>query len=173
MLKYLALTVLILAGCQSYHVGTSLPEEQRQIALYEVKNLTREHRLSFLLTNALSERLEGIPGVDVVNDKDAGLQLKVEIKSLDQRRQLSAELREKDSRKDDSDGYQTVIFRLTAEATWQATPVGKNGGAVRSGRVTGVADLPSMADHETALANALREVARDLARKISAQVTEL
>ena len=158
----------ILCGCKTYSVGSSLPEGQRDIFV-NVSNLTTENALTALVDGAICRRLEGVPGIDVVNsDENAGLNVNVKLEKLDQSRLASAKIRDSKDR-DGSDSYQSVLFRQTLTASW--TAVAKDG-AKRSGSVTATADVPLMNNVELSQANALKELARDLAHKVSEAILD-
>jgi len=172
----LACCVLLLAsGCASYHFGTTLPKEQRWIAVETVENLTTEPILATLTRDALIERFSQMPGITIaaVDGGDAGLRVKVKLVTLAQDGLARAHIREEDDRKDDGDAYQTVLYRLTLSAEWEATPaVGDGVTPPRTGKAVGTADMPLMADKETALRTAIRQAALDLARNIAAEVAD-
>jgi hypothetical protein len=159
----------ILCGCKTYSVGSSLPEGQRDIFV-NVSNLTTENALTALVDGAICRRLEGVPGIDVLNsDENAGLNVNVKLEKLDQSRLASAKIRDSKDRDRDSDAYQSVLFRQTLTASW--TAVAKDG-AKRSGSVTATADMPLMNNVELSQANALKELARDLAHKVSEAILD-
>lgn len=167
----LSLSLLLLTGCQCYHVGSSLPPEERAIAIAAIENRTREHRLTPLVKDDLAEKLSGIPGISVVSENDAaaGQSVKVVLLALDQNRHVSAEVREKAARKDDSNAYQTVLYRAVLAAEWTATTAA---GDSRTGKAEVTADVPVMPDLDIAFSAALRELSRALANEIAANLTE-
>ena len=170
----LAFVCVTLCGClsPSYHLGgTSLPEAQRRISLNEISNATAEARLTPLLKNALNAKLENTTGVDVVSEENAGLLVALRIESLEQRSAARAQMRDTADRQDDSDAYQTVLFRLTLKVSYRARAKASDGPAFK-GSVTATADVPMMPDHETALQAALRQVAIDAANKLAIAITE-
>ena len=167
--------MLVACGCAAYHFGTSLPKEQRVIAVETVENLTTEPVLATLTRDALAESFSRLPGVKIASfdGEDAGLHVKVKLISLSQDNLARAQIREEDDRRDDGDAYQTVLYRLTLRAEWQATPTqGEGVTPPRTGAAVGNADMPLMADKETALRTALRQAAMDLARNIAAEVAD-
>jgi hypothetical protein len=170
-----AIISLTFCGCISrgaYHfAGTTLPESQRKIALNEFINATSEARLTPLLKNALSEKLENTPSIDVVSEEHAGLLVALKLESLDQRSTARAQMRDTADRKDDGDAYQSVLFRIELKVSYIARST-DNSGAEYKGVVTATADVPMMPDHETALQTALRQVAIDAALKLASAITE-
>lgn len=157
----------ILVSCKTYSIGSPLPEDQHTISV-SVTNLTQENALTALTIASVSRRLEGVPGIDVVQDENkSGLNVNVKLENLDQSRLARAKIRDKRDRDRESDAYQTVLFRQTLKASWTATA---NDGTVRKGDVEATADVPLMNNVELSQANALRELARDLAHKITEAV---
>ena len=172
MKNYLLAILLACASCAHYRPGTTLPAEYRTIEIGPVVNLTSEARLESDLRNSLSESVMNTPGVCLGRPgAEGGLLLSAKIAELSQQRGARARLRAPHDRDRSGKAYQTVVFRMTLKVEYQA--VAENcGEPVRSGVVTVSADYPTMADQETARAEALREAMRSAARQIVAEVTE-
>ncbi|MBO7742508.1 MAG: hypothetical protein J6S21_08145 [Victivallales bacterium] len=154
----------LFSSCKTYSIGSDLPAEQKKIAV-EIENLTQENRLTALVKSSVDRRLDGVPGIDVVNCQEkAGLTVTVKLNNLDQSRLASAKTREQNDRSTDGDAYQSVLFRQTLKATWTATA---KDGTARTGEVEAVADVPRMNNAELGQGNALKELARDLAHKVA------
>lgn len=160
----LALT-LILAACTTYHVGTPLPKELRDFSLGKVENLSQEDALAPLLRDRLAERILQTPGLRLASDQDATLDLSVKVLSLEQSKAARALMRGRKASHDDSDRYQTVLYRLEMECEYLGTPRDP-ALSPRKGRVRVFADVPLLQDLALSQQKALQELARAAAQEI-------
>ncbi len=157
--------MLTLAACTTYHVGTPLPKELRNISLGKVVNLSQEDALSHLLRDRLADRILQTPGLTLASDADASLELSVKILSLDQSKAARALMRDRKASHDDSDRYQTVLYRLEMECEYLGTPL-DSALSPRKGRVRVTADVPLLQDLALSQQKALQELARAAAWEI-------
>ncbi len=157
--------MLTLAACTTYHVGTPLPKELRNISLGKVVNLSQEDALSHLLRDRLADRILQTPGLTLASDADASLELSVKILSLDQSKAARALMRDQKASHDDSDRYQTVLYRLKMECEYLGTPL-DSALSPRKGRVRVTADVPLLQDLALSQQKALQELARAAAWEI-------
>ncbi len=170
LLLFLA-AALLLASCTTYRWGTDFPEGQRIIALEEITNLSQEDALAPLLQDALAERILQTPGLHLHRAGESRapeLRLTVKILPLDQEKAARAQTRTRIASHDDSDSYQTVLYRLTMTCQYTVTPVDATL-PPRSGEVEVTADVPLLQDLALAQKGALPQLARTAAREILAQ----
>ncbi len=173
ILPLLALVALLgmTASCARYHFGCNLPKNQRDIAVLDIQNLTSEAALTALLQDAMRERVINTPGIKLVGEGDATLALSAKITDLEQNRTASAKTRDKRASHDDSDSYQTVLYRLTMKCQYTAAPTRENC-IPRQGEIEATADVPHMPDLAMAQQAALKQLARDAAMQILNAVCE-
>ncbi len=167
LLLFLA-AALLLASCTTYRWGTDFPEGQRIIALEEITNLSQEDALDPLLRDALAERITQTPGLRLAAGQEPELRLTVKILPLDQEKAARAKTRTRIASHDDSDSYQTVLYRLNMTCQYTVTPADSSLPA-RSGTVDVSADVPLLQDLALAQKGALPQLARTAAREILAQ----
>lgn len=166
-----AAVAILLTSCARYHFGTALPENRRDICIYDVQNLTQEDALEPLLGNALREQVMNTPGLKLISEDNATLAISATITALTQSRAARAQTRDAKAHHDDSDSYQTVLYRLemTCEYTAQTT---RENLIPKTGTVIATADVPLMQDIAMPQQAALKQLARDAAAKILAEITE-
>ncbi len=157
--------MLTLAACTTYHVGTPLPKELRNISLGKVENLSQEDALAPLLRDRLAERILQTPGLRLASGQDATLDLSVKVLSLNQSKAARALMRGRKASHDDSDRYQTVLYRLEMECEYLGVPRDSTQ-PPRKGRVRVFADVPLLQDLALSQQKALQELARAAAREI-------
>lgn len=158
------------ASCSHYHFGTTLPADCRAIEVMPVENLTGEAALEGLLRNSLSECLMQTPGVTLAKPSFGDARLETKVSGLEQSRVSRAKLRAEHDHDHTDAAYQTVVFRMEIRAEYRlAAPDGR---ILREGKVNSEADFPTLADLETAREAALRELMRNAAAQIIAEVTE-
>ena len=164
----LAAAALLLAACTTYRWGTDFPRGQRTIALEPVVNLSQEEALSTLLRDTLAERIAQTPGLRLAPPMgEPELRLAVKVLPLDQGKAARARTRKSIASHDDSDSYQTVLYRLTMSCEYTATPADP-ALPPRSGKVEVTADVPLLQDLALAQRAALPQLARDAAAQILA-----
>lgn len=170
ILPILALAFL-LASCASYHFGTALPENRRDIVIADIQNLTQEDALTPLLRDKLGEQVMNTPGAKLTSEENATLAISVKITTLDQTRAARARTRDAGAQHDDSDSYQTVLYRLSMTCEYKAETTRENL-IPRTGKVTVSADVPLMQDIAVSQQTALKQLARNAAATIIAEITE-
>lgn len=164
-----AICGLMLTACQ-YHWGSSRPEGLYGLDVGVVTNLTREGALTAAFRKSIQEHISTDPGL---SSSLITHQLNVELENLYQKNIARAELRDRDSREDDSAAYQTVLYRLELRARY--TVCGRNDTSatpVLTGTVIGRADIPRMHDMNVPFQAACQQAADDAARQIVAAVVE-
>ena len=171
--RILSLVVVVFwfcASCSHYRFGTTLPAECRAIEVMPVENLTGEAALEGLLRNSLSECLMQTPGVALAKPTLGDARLETKVAALEQSRVSRAKLRAEHDRDHTDAAYQTVVFRMEIQAEYRlAAPDGR---ILREGKVNAEADFPTLSDLEIARKEALRELMRNAAAQIIAEVTE-
>lgn len=172
LLQVLALAAgcgLMLTACQ-YHWGSARPEGLYGLDVGTVTNLTQEGTLAASFRKSVQEQISTDPGL---NSNLVTHQLNVELENLYQQNIARAELRDRDSRDDDSTAYQTVLYRLELRARY--TVCGRNDAnakPVLAGTVIGRADIPRMHDLNIPFQAACQQAADDAARQIVTAVVE-
>ncbi len=168
------LVLLSLLSSCAYHLGNpALDPEMKTLAIAEVLNQTPESSLTALFKNALSERIANEPGLRLAAvDSGEAAQLKLLIKNLDNRSLARAKLREEENVDYEGDAYQTVLYRISAKVIYKVYSPATPGKLLRSGEVTGKADLPKLHDREVAQRAALRQLAIDLAADLVVELSE-
>ncbi len=163
----------LLCSC-AYHLGNPVRnDEMKTLAIAEVLNQTPESSLTALFKNALAERIANEPGLRLASAKSGeAAQLKLLIKALDNSSLARAKLREEEDIDYEGDAYQTVLYRISARVSYEVFSPLTPGKLLRSGEVTGQADLPKLHDREVALRAALRQLAIDLARDLVVEISE-
>lgn len=163
----------LLSSC-AYHLGNpQLDPAMKTLAIAEVLNQTPESSLTALFKNALAERIANEPGLRLasINSDDAA-QLKLRIKTLDNRSMARTKLREEEHVDYEGDAYQTVLYRISVKVAYEVYSAATPGKLLRSGEVAGQADLPKLHDREVALRSALRQLAIDLAADLVVELSE-
>ena len=169
----LLLVLSLLTSC-AYHSGNpTLHPEMRTLAIAEVLNQTPESSLTALLKNALAERIANEPGLRLASaNSDNAAQLKLRITALDNRSMARTKLRDDEHVDYEGDAYQTVLYRVSAKVIYEVYSADTPGKLLRSGELTGQADLPKLHDREVALRSALRQLAIDLAAGLVVELSE-
>ena len=162
----IALLSLALLSASCYHFGGG-SHMLRHVYVDKIHNGTAEPLLGGMIHSAVNEQLgtraypKYVPKMDLPLDLDI---IAMENSSL-----ARAEVRDKKTRDDDSDAYQTVLYRITVKVGYTLkTPSGK----VLKGEVTGIGDLPKMHDRNVPLQYALKLAASDAARKIVDRIAD-
>ncbi len=169
VLALAAVCGLMLTACQ-YHWGSARPEGLYGLDVGAVTNLTQEGALTAAFRKSVQEQISTDPGL---NGNLITHQLNVELENLDQKNIARAELRDRNSRNDDSTAYQTVLYRLELRARY--TVCGRQNTSAKpvlAGTVIGRADIPRMHDMNVPFQAACQQAADDAARQIVAAVVE-
>ncbi len=154
------LFVFIAVFCGSCYHLTGHNKNLAMVSIENIHNDTVEPQLSSMLHSALAEHLS--------HTRKASSKplypLDLKIISLENSNVARAEIRDKLSRDDDSDAYQTVLYRITIKVQYSLSL--QEGKSPVSGIVSGIGDLPKMHDRNVPLQHALRLAANDAAKKI-------
>ena len=154
------LFVFIAVFCSSCYHLTGHNKNLAMVSIANIHNDTVEPQLSSMLHSALAEQLSH---TRKGNSKPL-YPLDLKIISLENSNVARAEIRDKLSRDDDSDAYQTVLYRITIKVQYSLKL--QEGKPPVSGVVSGIGDLPKMHDRNIPLQHALRLAANDAAKKI-------
>jgi len=154
------LFVFITVFCSSCYHLTGHNKKLAMVSIANIHNDTAEPQLSSMLHSALAEQLSHTRK----GSSKPLYPLDLKIISLENSNVARAEIRDKFSRDDDSDAYQTVLYRITIKVQYSIMP--QDGMALVSGVVSGIGDLPKMHDRNIPLQHALRLAANDAAKKI-------
>ena len=169
MKSTLTLAIMLAFGmCSCYHVGTVGPSKSVYVA--EIENRTEEATLGATLRSCLAEQLGSGVGT-TPSYRDCAYTLNATITRITNRSMARAEIREKKSRDDDSDAYQTVLYGLEIIVQYELEPQSKAQKPL-NGTIVGRASLPRMHDRNVALQNALKQASLDASRQIAAIVRD-
>ncbi|MBR4674545.1 MAG: hypothetical protein IKP00_08780 [Victivallales bacterium] len=163
----LALTLAFLM-CSCYHLGTVGPA--KKVCVAEIENRTEEATLAATLRQCLNEQLGTGVGT-TPSSKPCSYDLHTKITKITNRSMARAEIREKKSRDDDSDVYQTVLYALEITVQYELEPK-LQGLKQLAGTVVGRASLPRMHDRNVALQDALKQASLDISRQLAAIVRD-
>ena len=171
----IALTsLLVMAGC--YHVGVP---GGRSVAFDEVvlTNKTHEPSLARQFDMAFKEQVSVTPGVHGRAAKnDIHYNLDIELVSVRNLSIARAEVRDKKSRDDKNQAYQTVLNRVELTVKVKAynldQPVHPDDPTYEHTFI-GQGDIPRMHDREIPLQAAYRQATDDAARQIIAAIAEI
>ncbi len=159
---------LVFLMCACYHVGTV--GSAKSVYVADIENRTAEATLAATLRGCLAEQLGS--GVGTTSSyRDCGYRLHAKITKITNRSMARAEIREKKSRNDDSDAYQTVLYGLEITVQYELEPQAKKQKPL-NGTIVGRASLPRMHDRNVALQNALKQASLDASRQIAAIVRD-
>ena len=168
------MSLLVVTGC--YHVG--IPGG-RAIAFDEVvlTNKTHEPALARQFDMAFKEQVSVTPGVHGKTAKNAvHYNVDIELTSIRNLSIARAEVRDKKSRDDKNQAYQTVLNRVELTVKVKAynldQPVHPDNPAYEHTFI-GQGDIPRMHDREVPLQAAYRQATDDAARQIIAAIAEL
>ena len=154
--------------CSCYHFGTVGPAKRVHVA--EVENRTEEPTLAATLRQCLNEQLGTGVGT-TPSCKPCSYALHAKITKITNRSMARAEIREKKSRDDDSDAYQTVLYALEVTVQYELEPKQQELRPL-AGTVVGRASLPRMHDRNVALQDALKQASLDISRQLAAIVRD-
>lgn len=174
ILSLLLVSLMLTSACTYRLSNSCLPAEFRLLTVEEVDNQTSEAALAAMLRSALQERIANEPGINLARGrKKQEARICVRLKNLHNSSVARARLRDERDRDDDSDAYQTVLYRITLAAEYQLYVPAEPEKPRLSGNLSATADLPKIHDREIALRSALQQATLDLAGKIVNAVTEL
>lgn len=154
------LFVFVAVYCSSCYHLTGHNKNLAMVSIANVHNDTAEPQLSSMLHSALAEQLSQTRRAS----SRPLYPLDLKIISMENSNVARAEIRDKLSRDDDSDAYQTVLYRITIRVQYSLKL--QDGKPPVSGTVSGIGDLPKMHDRNVPLQHALRLAANDAAKKI-------
>ena len=171
----IALTgLLVMTGC--YHVG--IPGG-RSVAFDEIvlTNKTHEPALARQFDMAFKEQVSVTPGVHGKTTQNAvHYNVDIELTSIRNLSIARAKVRDKKSRDDKNQAYQTVLNRVELTVKVKAynldQPVHPDNPAYEHTFI-GQGDIPRMHDREVPLQAAYRQATDDAARQIIAAIAEL
>lgn len=162
MMIMLAVSCL-LCGC--YHLGT--PNHGVVAARHlDVINKTHEPAVSRKVMAALKEHFDTSAGTTLKTSEAEAYDVHVVIENLENSSIARSKLRDRVSREDKSDAYQTVLFRITMTAHVKVTSVQSSVGPIIDRTYTAYADLPKLHDRELPLQHAIEQAGNSLAEQI-------
>ncbi len=159
------------AGCQ-YRWGPVTHPQIRSLAVGTFANETAESAATAALRGRLAEKISTEPGLRLAQPDTADAIVEGRIVKVTQKQLARAELRREPDREDDSDAYQTVLYRMDVTVEFQVRIPGYERPFVRRGEVVGQADMGRWPDQQVYRANALNLALADAASQIVAAVTE-
>lgn len=171
-LVIVAIVMLSCAGC--YHLGN--PSGRIALNDIHIVNKTREPDLQRMLNMSLREQVVSSPGIRFgMKEGQSGLDLDIELVSIRNVSIARAEVRDKYSRDNDDEAYQSVLNRIELTAVLRGYTAGiqprPETPAIEL-RLIGQGDIPQMHDRDVPLQAALKQAAHDIASQIVAAVAE-
>lgn len=163
--------LLLLAGCSSYHAGSLMHPQIKTLAIGEFRNDTEEAFLTAALRQKLADAFTVDGSVRVVARDRADVIVRGTIKRLDLESVASRRLSEK-SRDENRDNYQTSIYRVTVDVTWELVLPDRRRPVLDPRPAKGVAEFSSLPDYHVARNEALRRAMADAAEQIRSGVVE-
>ncbi|MBN2449746.1 MAG: hypothetical protein JXR77_05115 [Lentisphaeria bacterium] len=158
-------------GC-AYRWGSVMHPQIRSLAVGSFDNETRDAAATALLRDSLSEAISTQAGLMLAQPAAADAIVEGRILNLRQEPLARAKVRDERTARDDSDEYQTVLYRLQASVEFRVRIPGREQPFIETRRVTGQADLGNWPDQNVFQADALDRALDDAARQIVAIVTE-
>ena len=138
--------MLAFLTCSCYHLGTV--GSAKSVYVEEIENRTEEATLAATLRGCLAEQLGSGVGT-TPSHRECAYALHAKITKITNRSMARAEIREKKSRDDDSDAYQTVLYGLEITVQYELEPRNQ-GQKTLNGTIVGRASLPRMHDRNVA-----------------------
>jgi hypothetical protein len=163
--------LLVAAGCQ-YQWGPVTHPQIRSLAVGTFANDTRESSATAALRGRLAEMVSTEPGLKLAQPDTADAIVEGRIVKITQKQLARAEVRRERDREDDSDAYQTVLYRMDVTVEYQVRIPGYDRPFVQRREVVGQADLGRWPDQQVYRANALGLALGDAASQIVASVSE-
>ena len=165
------LGLLLSSGCQ-YHVGSVMHPQVSSIAVGVIANDTGEPSFSSILRGQLSEQFMRDGSLRLTDVGKADAVVEGEIVKYRTRKLARSEVREDRARDEDSDAYQTVIYRAEVFVTYRVRVPGYETPLLKDVRVTGTADFSRFPDMIIPRQAAFRQALNDAALQICSSVTE-
>ena len=151
--------------CSCYHLGT--PNHGVVAARrLEVINKTHEPIVAREVTAAVKEHFDTSTGTTLKSNAADAYDVRIVVDNLENKSIARSKLRDRVSRDDKSDAYQTVLFRITLTAHVTVTPVQAGAAPIIDRIYTAYADLPKMHDREQPLQHAIEQSGNSLAEQI-------
>jgi len=163
--------LLIGAGCQ-YTWGPVTHPQIRSLAVGTFANDTRESSATAALRGRIAEKVSTEPGLQLAEPDQADAIVEGRILKITQKQLARAKVRKERDREDDSDAYQTVLYRMDVTVEYQVRIPGYDKPFVQRREVVGQADMGRWPDQQVYRANALGLALADAAGQIVASVTE-
>lgn len=163
--------LLGLCGCQ-YRWGSVAHPQIRSLAVGTFSNDTRESSAAAALRGSLAEAISTEPGISLAQPDVADAIVEGRVVKLNQRQLARAKVRDERDSKDDSDAYQTVLYRLDVTVEYQVRIPGHTKPFIEVRQVVGQADMGNWPDPQVFRANALGRALGDAATQIVAGITE-
>jgi len=164
-MKWLMVVALgcIVSGC--YHVGT--PNGTRYtLGKLEVSNAAKEPAAGRYVVSEIKQRFSVDPALTLRKGEGAPVyDMEVVVKSISNGSAGVARTRDKRSRTDDGDSYNTVTFELTLTADVIITDPNKPEPVIKR-TYTGAAQYAAMHDRDLPMQEALKQAAYDMVGKI-------
>jgi hypothetical protein len=163
--------LLAAVGCQ-YQWGPVTHPQIRSLAVGTFANATRDSSATVILRGRIAEKISTEPGLSLAPIETADAIVEGRIVKVSQRQIARAELRQPPDRENDSDAYQTAIYRLDVTVQYLVRIPGYDRPFVERREVLGQADMGRWPDQQVYRANALALALADAATQIVASVTE-
>jgi len=163
--------LLLASGCQ-YRWGAVAHPQIHSLAVGLFANDTQESSATATLRGKLAERVSREPGLELAEPDVADAIIQGRIVTITSRRLARAKMRREEDVKNDSDVYQTALYRLDAVIEYEVRIPGYAKAFIGKRYVTGQTDMGNWPDQQIVRANAIGQALADAATQIMAAVTE-
>lgn len=169
---YACVTSLVLFTTGCYHLGTP-GGEKYQLDELHINNTTTEPLVGPMMRSSVRELFCTDPAT-TLQDKDgkAAYDIAIKVKEIKNISLARAKVRDRKSRDDEEDAYQTVLFRITLVADVTITKKGDKKPILQR-TYHGHGDLPQMHDRQVTLKNACKQATNHLARQFVDDLTTI
>ena len=161
-----------LSGCRHYQWGTLMHPQVGSLAVGTFANKTMDASCAALLRGRLAEAVSREPGVVLLPPDQADAIIEGTIVSVRQRRLARAEVRHERERENDSDAYQSVLYRLEITLEYRVRIADSEKMLIEKRKVVGTTDLGRWPDQQVMRSDALGRALGDAAERMVASITE-
>ena len=165
-LLILLISVLLLAGCSNYKVGTLTHPQIKTVGFGKITNVTDQPRLSFYMIEKMKERFMQDASIKVVSSDKADIIITGVVSDYN----VSSRGRTHQDDRESDNGFFATIF--TADITFDYEVKTRKGWDLLKGSVTEGADFTELIDQLEEKRNALRRAAYEVSKKVVTEITE-
>lgn len=167
------IAAMLITSC-AYHMGSPLASKYDSIALDDIANVSKEATLTYLMKNAMTDRMLQEPGLAVDSAERADLLLNLKVTWCESNGVSTARKRDEhqiDTKKQST--FTTVLFRMSVAVEYEVCDRANPGKSLLKGSVIGEGYMPLMHDREVTVEPALRAASLDAANKIMTAICEI